>query len=740
MRAEAPRPQPETVAPAIDALAEASFYIPSTSPSARPRRTLKHADTFAIFDSHGDMGASAGGPDGLFNHDTRFLSRLELLLGGTQPLLLGSSVRDDNVTLSVDLTNADIFEGGHIVLQRDTIHVVRTIYLWRGIAYQRIAVANHGDEPLSCTLTLLFGNDFADIFEVRGQLRPKRGQMQEELRGENAVALLYRGLDGAARRTELSFEPPPNRRSTSTATYELALAAGQSRSLFFTVECHGDQSPKSGSFFRGLVAANRERRSGSAATVETSNEVLNEALRRATADLHMLTTTTAEGPYPYAGTPWFSTTFGRDGLITALQMLWCDPSVAKGVLMRLAHFQATATNDASDAQPGKILHEMRGGEMAALKEVPFGLYYGSVDSTPLFVLLAGLYAERTGDEATLRHLWPAIKRALRWMDEEGDADGDGFLEYGKKGVHNLKTGLQHQGWKDSYDAVFHADGHLAEGPIALAEVQGYAYAAKRIAALCARRLGDAVLAEELELAAETLAERFDEYFWSEEIGLYVLGLDGEKAPLQVRTSNAGHLLWTGIARPDRARRVAKAMTSPAFFSGWGVRTVAKGEARYNPMSYHNGSVWPHDNSLIALGLSRYGLTSHALRVFEANFAAASYMDLRRLPELFCGFRRRRGAGPTLYPVACTPQAWASGALFLMIQASLGLEFDPAVKEIRFRNPTLPGFVDQIVLRQVGFEGAKVDVALRRIAGHVSLRVLRNVGQARVTMILADQPS
>jgi glycogen debranching enzyme len=738
MPVEAPRPHPEIVAPALDALAEAPFYIPSTSSSARPRRTLKHADTFAIFDSHGDMGASAGGPDGLFDHDTRFLSRFELLLGGMQPLLLGSSVRDDNVTLSVDLTNADIFEGGHIVLQRDTIHVVRTVYLWHSVAYQRIAVSNHGEDPIFFTLTLLFGNDFADIFEVRGQLRPKRGKMQEELRGENGVALVYRGLDGATRRTELFFDPPPTRRSTSTATYELALAAGQSRSLFFTVECHGARSPKPVSFFKGLVAANRERRSGSAATIETSNEVLNEALRRATADLHMLTTLTAEGPYPYAGTPWFSTTFGRDGLVTALQMLWCDPSIAKGVLMRLADFQAVTADTASDAQPGKILHEMRGGEMAALKEVPFGLYYGSVDSTPLFVLLAGLYTERTGDEATLRHLWPAIKRALAWMDGEGDIDGDGFLEYGARGAHNLKTGLQHQGWKDSFDAIFHADGRLAQGPIALAEVQGYAYAAKRVAALCARRLGDATLADELERSATALAERFDEQFWSEKIGLYVIALDGEKAPLQVRTSNAGHLLWTGIARPDRARKVAEAMTSSAFFSGWGVRTVAKGEARYNPMSYHNGSVWPHDNSLIAFGLARYGLTSHALRIFEANFAAASYMDLRRLPELFCGFRRRRGAGPTLYPVACLPQAWASGALFLMIQASLGLEFDPATKEIRFRNPSLPAFVDQIVLRRVGFEGAKVDVALRRIAGHVSLRVLRNHGQARVTMILADQ--
>jgi glycogen debranching enzyme len=733
MRVEA-RPPPDIASPAFDTLAQAPFYISATGPSARPRRTLKHGDTFAIFDSHGDIGASAGGPDGLFDHDTRFLSRLELLLDGVQPLLLGSSVRDDNVTLSVDLTNPDILLDGHIVLSRDRLHLVRTIFLWNGIAHQRIAVVNHGEEAAGFTLALLFGNDFADIFEVRGQQRKNRGQAHEELRGGDRVALLYRGLDGAVRRTELCFSPPPTRCSTSTAVYELVLAAGQSWSLFLGVECYGAKAPERVTFFKGLVAADRERRSGAGATIETSNEVLNEALRRATADLHMLTTATPEGPYPYAGTPWFSTTFGRDGLLTALQMLWCDPALAKGVLTRLADFQAAGTDVASDAQPGKILHEMRGGEMAALREVPFGLYYGSVDATPLFVVLAGLYVERTGDLAMLRRLWPAVKLALAWMDGDGDADGDGLLEYGGHGPHNLETGLQHQGWKDSFDAVFHADGRLAEGPIALAEVQGYAYAAKRVSALCARRLGENAFADALDRSASALADRFEERFWSDELGLYALGLDGQKQPMLVRSSNAGQLLWTGIISPDRAREVADAMISPAFFSGWGVRTVAKGEARYNPMSYHNGSIWPHDNSLIAAGCARYGLSRHANRVFEAIFAAASYMDLRRLPELFCGFRRRRGAGPTLYPVACSPQAWASGALFLMIQASLGVEFEPGAKQIRFRNPVLPGFVDQITLRQVGFEDAKVDVVLRATGGEVSLSVLRNIREVTVSII------
>jgi glycogen debranching enzyme len=738
MQTEARPRAPEEATRAIDAMAEAPFYIPSPSPAARPRRTLKQADTFAVFDSHGDMGASSGGPDGLFDHDTRYLSRLELLIEGMQPLLLGSNIRDDNLTLSADLTNADIFFDGHIILARDTIHVVRTAYLWKGGAHQRIAVGNHGRTPASFTLAVSFANDFADLFEVRGLRRERRGHLQEIVRSASEVSFIYLGLDGAARRTELCFDPPPAQLTASAATYKLKLAANQFLHIFFSAECHGLRPPTRDTFFKGLMAANRDRKSlwRHAGTVETSNEVLNEALRRATADLHMLTTETPEGIYPYAGIPWYSTTFGRDGLLTALQMLWCDPLIAKDVLRRLAAFQATTFDTAAGSEPGKILHEMRGGEMAALREVPFGLYYGSVDATPLFVILLGLYIERTGDEAMLRELWPAVEKALCWMDSSGDLDGDGFLEYSGSGAEGLQNGLRNQGWKDSFDAVFHADGELARGPVALCEVQGYAYAAKRSAATCARRLGRSDTADRLDQAADQMAQRFEEAFWCEEIGLYAMALDGEKRQCRVRTSNAGHLLWTGIARPDRARRVADAMISADFFSGWGVRTVAKGEARYNPMSYHNGSIWPHDNSLIALGMSRYGLKEHVGKLFEAAFAAASYMDLRRLPELYCGFRRRRGAGPTLYPVACSPQAWASGSLFLMIQAVLGVEFEPDAREIRFRNPCLPSSFNQVILRRLGMNGATVDIELRRSGPHVSILVLCNSGAIQVSMIVS----
>src|SRR5205807_439085 len=326
---------------------------------------------------------------------------------------------------------------------------------------------------------------------------------------------------------------------------------------------------------------------------------------------------------------------------------------------------------ASDAQPGKMLHEMRGGEMAKLREIPFALYYGSVDSTPLFVLLAGLYWKRTGDHETIRALWPAIEAALAWIDGPADADGDGFVEY----YRATEQGLANQGWKDSFDAIFHADGRLAEGPIALAEVQGYVYAAKRLAARCARRMGREDTARKLESAAARLADAFEAAFWCPDLGTYALALDGAKRPCRVRSSNAGQVLFTGICAPERAAEIAHDLMRPHFFTGWGIRTVAEGEARYNPMSYHDGSIWPHDNALIALGLARDGLKHSVECVFKGLFDAATYMDLRRLPELFCGFRREKQRGPTLYPVACAPQAWASATPFTLLEAALGLEFD-----------------------------------------------------------------
>ncbi len=717
----------------VEPIVESPFYIPMTGPAARPRRALKHDDTFVVLDSHGDIGASAGGPDGLFNTDTRYLARLELSLDGLQPLLLGSNLRDDNSALTVDLTNPDIYRNGRLVLQKDLLHIVRTFFLWRGAAYQRIGLQNHGEHAASFDLTLAFDNDFADLFEVRGSQRARRGVATSRLLGPSDVALEYTGLDDTPRNTMVHFDPRPTRLAANTATYHFELAPQQSASLFVIATCNQSPDHRPVPFFRGLLAHRRELRrlSKGATSIETSNDIFNEVLCQSMADLNMLMTETPQGRYPYAGIPWYSTTFGRDGLITALQMLWIDPRVARGVLKRLAAFQAKAVDPLNDAEPGKILHEMRGGEMAALREVPFAQYYGSVDATPLFVMLAGLYVERTGDDETLRELWPAIEAGLAWIDGPGDPDQDGFVEYQRA----TDQGLQNQGWKDSYDAVFHADGQLAEGNIALAEVQGYVYAAKLLASRLALRMNLTDRAHALVTQAQRLSERFEDAFWCEELGTYALALDGDKLPCAVRSSNAGQLLFTGIVREDRARLVAADLMRPHFFTGWGIRTIARGEARYNPMSYHDGSIWPHDNALIALGLARYGLKHSVEALFKGLFDTAAYMDLRRLPELFCGFQREKRRGPTLYPVACAPQAWASATPFTLLEAALGIEFDAVRGEIRFRNPRLPGFLHEVILRDLRLGESSVDLRLCKHNDDVSLEVLRTRGRIQVSTVL-----
>ena len=715
----------------VDLPSETDFYIPATGPT-RLRRNLKHDDTFAVIDSHGDIGASVGASDGIFHADTRYLSHFEFLLNGMQLLLLGSSVRDDNSVLTVDLTNPDIYFENKLILHKDVLHIVRTLYLWRGTAYQRIGIQNHGDRTVSLRLSLTFSSDFADIFEVRGIRRERRGVTTAHVSEEQNVVLSYEGLDSRTRSSTLKFDPPPTELTSSVASYAIDLEPGERRVLFATVMCDGLGKASPAPFLKGLVSATRATKDvcANTATVETSNDLFNQILCRSMADLRMLITHTTQGPYPYAGIPWYSTTFGRDGIITAIQMLWCDPSIARGVLKRLAAYQAKNFDPTSDAEPGKILHEMRSGEMAILHEVPFGLYYGSVDSTPLFVVLAGLYFERTGDSDTILELWPQIEAALAWIDGPGDADCDGFVEYHRQ----TDQGLANQGWKDSYDAVFHANGQLATGAIALAEVQGYVFMAKQLAARVARNLGKHVLADVLDKQATELAIRFEEAFWCPEIGTYALALDGMKQQCKIRTSNAGQVLFTGIASRAHAVAVTECLMSPGLFSGWGIRTLSQEERRYNPMSYHNGSVWPHDNAMIALGFARNGFSLPIERVFKGIFEAAAYMDISRLPELFCGFQRRRGRGPTLYPVACAPQAWAAATPFALLQASLGLSFNPARNEIRLINPRLPSFLDEVILRHLRLGNSSLDLAIGRHEGEVSLRVLRREGRLRVAAI------
>jgi glycogen debranching enzyme len=645
-------------------------------------------------------------------------------------LLLSSNVQEDNAVLRVDLANPGMPSRQ---LRGELIHVNRLKFIWNAACYERILICNFDVRPHELTFCVEFGADFADLFEVRGRRRTRRGHVSVERGSDASVALRYLGLDGIERVTSLSFEPAPNRLDDTTALFEIALDPGQGARLVLRIACdsrsRGDAVARR--FYSSLRTARRALRdsSGRAASLDSSNSLFNEMARRSVADLYMLITETEHGPYPFAGIPWFSTPFGRDGLLTALFTLWIDPAIARGVLRFLAATQASEVDAERDAEPGKILHEMRDSEMARLGEVPFARYYGSVDATPLFVLLAGEYFTCTGDLETVRALWPNVQAALHWIDTYGDPDGDGFVEYHRKNA----GGLINQGWKDSHDAIFHEDGQMAEGPIALCEVQGYVYAAKRHAAALASALGHASAGTTLSLQAATLREKFETAFWCEDLSTYALALDGTKKPCRVVASNAGYALLTGIADPLHAPRVAETLLGTTCFSGWGVRTAGVSAARYNPMSYHNGSVWPHDNALIALGLARYGLKTAVLKIFRGLFEAASYMDLRRLPELFCGFPWRKLNAPTLYPVACVPQAWASAAVFALVQASLGIGFGGA-GEIRFDRPVLPEFLDELHLRGLKTKHGTADVLIRRYHGDVTLNITRRQGNVPIIVL------
>jgi glycogen debranching enzyme len=716
----------------VVSLEEHFAIVADSDYGVRPRRVLKHGDTFGVFDLHGDIIAVENGDQGLYHAGTRFLSRFELMLGRRRPFLLSSTISTDNTILAVDLTNPDVVRGDHLLVPRGSLHIFRTRTLWNGHSVERIRITNHSPHPIQTPLALHFDADFADVFEVRGTRREHRGRRTGDEADLDRAVLRYEGLDRVNRQTVIRWDRHPARYDTSAVVFSITLEPQEVTELEVSIACEVD-GPQTGIRYTDSVGRARQafaERAIRDCRVVSSNETLNRWFSRSGADLHMMLTETPQGIYPYAGIPWFSTPFGRDGIITALETLWASPDIARGVLGFLAATQATTYAEVQDAEPGKILHEIRNGEMAALGEIPFGKYYGSADATPLFVVLAAAYFERTGDRELIDRLWPNILAALQWMDAYGDRDGDGFIEYARRSP----TGLVQQGWKDSYDAVFHADGTLAPAPIALCEIQGYAYQAWRGAARLARVRGELDVSRDWRARAMQLRSRFGQAFWCEELGTFALALDGAKQPCRVRTSNAGHCLFSGVVTSARAARIANALMTDAMFSGWGIRTVAAGEGRYNPMSYHNGSVWPHDSAMVAAGLARYGFTGPATRILCGMLDLSQAVDAHRLPELICGFHRRGGEWPTLYPVACAPQAWAAGAAYMLLGACLGLEIDAAARRVSFRRSMLPDGVDWIRLTNLSVVDARLDLLLTRHAHDVGLQVLRRDGQVEILCV------
>ncbi len=711
------------------------YSIVATGPRAAERaHVLKHGDTFAVFDAVGDVGAFGPGQQGLYHEGTRFLSRFRLRLNGARPLLLSSRVKEDNELFGADLTNPDMPLGDSgLVLPRELVHLFRSRFLWEGTWHERVRVWNYSRAPVRVALTFDVEADFADIFEVRGTARARRGHALEPVVDGPLLRLGYRGLDGEDRWLLLEWSEPPSSARPGQARFDYELAPHSPASLTVSMRCErAERKLKAASYEAAETSAlgSLEDSKREYAVVEGSSERFNLWVRRSAADLRMLVSKTANGDYPFAGVPWFSTAFGRDGIITALQTLWVNHRLARGVLEVLAATQADFVDEARDAEPGKILHETRSSEMARLGEVPFGRYYGSVDATPLFVVLAGAYYARTADLAFAKKLWPHVERALEWIDRFGDADGDGFIEYQRK----TPQGLLQQGWKDSQDSVFDAEGKLAESPIALCEAQAYVYDARVQAAMLASELGQEHKAQRLLTQAEALRVAFEAKFWCEEKSTYALALDGQKRQCRVRTSNAGHCLFGGIASPQRARLVAEHLLGADMFSGWGIRTVAAGESRYNPMAYHNGSVWPHDTALVTMGFSRYHFDDLLAAPFHALFDASVAMDGHRLPELFCGFHRRVGEGPTLYPVACSPQAWASSVVFGMLQACLRFSLDAHTHQLCIDRPTLPPFLGSLRLTKLEVPQGEVDLLFERHLHDVNVTVLDKRGDVEVRVL------
>ncbi len=675
--------------------------------------TLVDGKTFLSTTVAGDIGP-AGAPDvGFFHDDTRFLSHMELRLGGHRAVVLSSST-EKTFASQVELTTGNITLRDSFDLRENTIHVRREQVLGSDMFFDRLTFENFNLTTVDLLVEMSYDADFVDVFQVRGVARQAHGQYYKPLVHQDRIEFYYRGLDRIMRQTVVRMSPAPKENSEHSARWELRLPPlKQFRIDLSVTPLVEGQKSRAGNY--DIVTNLRRRRQtfseweGHGTHFRSSNDVFDATMRTATADFHALQIPDGEEHVIAAGIPWFATMFGRDSIIAAYQTLSLNPKLACDTLRVLARYQGKEVNDWLDETPGKILHEYRNGEMTRNGEMPFGPYYGSVDSTPLFLILLSETYNWTADESLARELLPAAYRALNWIDQYGDFDHDGFVEY----IRHSPRGLVNQAWKDSWDANIHRDGTIAKPPITPVEVQGYVYDAKYRMASLLRHLGDTANADRLKREATEFAKRFEKAFWIPSRGFYAMALDGDKKQLQVISSNPGHLLFTRVIGKERARAVVSRFMREDMFSGWGWRTMSQDEQVFNPLSYHRGSVWPHDNSLVAHGMALNEFREEALKCFTTLFQAALNFRDYRLPELFCGVQRRDFDEPVHYPVSCSPQAWASGSLFLTLTSVLGIRPSAHRKELNIVNPMLPEWLDYLHIRNLKIGNSRVGLDFTR---------------------------
>jgi glycogen debranching enzyme len=714
--------------------------------------TLKDDDLFLLADALGNVGGCMGDDRrasmGLFCKDTRYLSRLELQIEGQLPILL-SSTADKGFILSVLCANPRIGDR----IKAESIGIKRELVLNGGL-FEEIEIANYSTTAVAFEVSLTFDADFVDLFEIRGSQRERRGQLlrvreevgekssetAEDLVGcesakEPKLTLAYQGLDGVLLESRIQFmHHPPDELRGFTAVWQVQIESHETLTLGYRLQMFTNgRSASAVSPPMTLVQAKaaelmeEEQWQQRITRIRSDKNTFNQILERAEQDIYLLRQSFGQGKVLSAGVPWFSTLFGRDSIIAASQVLMLDPQIARETLNILAHYQGKAEDEWRDEQPGKILHEIRFGEMARCQEIPHTPYYGTVDATPLWLMLYAEYFAWTADYETLDSLWENAIAAMNWIDRSCRASG--YLSYFRKS----QRGLDNQGWKDSNDCIVNRRGQLAQGPIALCEVQAYVYAAKIRLSQIARMKKRIDLAERWEEESRDLKMRFNRDFWLEDQDYCALALDGDNKPVDSITSNPGHCLSLGIFSPEKAYSVAERLRAPDMFNGWGIRTLSSLSPAYNPMGYHIGSVWPHDNSLTALGLRSLGLIDQALELSQGLLDMTKHQPYNRPPELFCGYERANDNDPVQYPVACTPQAWATGSIFQLIHTMVNLVPDAPGNYLRIIDPALPESINSLSLRNLRVGQTLLDLEFERSGTSTACRVSKKRGNLRVVI-------